>query len=225
MKVGKEASIKLHDLTGVEGRCEAMFFCKDVEFEPVNDIEALTKFRRKLLGLPDKPDAGGEYGLAAAAGGLAGTCAAISAARNGIKVALIQDRPVLVGNASSELRVWPEGHTNKSPYTHIGDIVNEILPPLKKKKGQVWNGADSSYYDDVLIKVVKAEPNISLFINHRAIEVETTENVIDTIIVQSTISARQTKLRGKLFADCTGDATIGFKAGADHEYEVKDLMG
>ena len=49
--------------------------------------------------------------------------------------------------------------------------------------------------------------------------------MIDTIIIQSTISARQTKLRGKLFADCTGDATIGFKASADYEYEVKNLMG
>ncbi|WP_298501697.1 FAD-dependent oxidoreductase [uncultured Maribacter sp.] len=226
VKVEKEASITLHDLTGFEGRCEAILFCKDLEFEPVNDIEALTKFRRNLLELPDKPDDGGEYDIVVTGGGLAGTCTAISAARNGLKVALVQDRPVLGGNASSEVRVWPEGHTNKSPYTHIGDIVNEILPPIKKEKGQVLNGVDSSYYDDALkLKVVKAEPNISLFINHRAIKVETTDNVINAIIVQSTISARQTKLSGKLFSDCTGDATIGYKAGADYEYEIKDLMG
>ncbi|WP_242120369.1 FAD-dependent oxidoreductase [Aestuariivivens sediminicola] len=225
-QVGKEASIALHDLTGFEGRCEAILFCKDLDFKPVNDVEALTKFRRKLLGLPDTPDDGGVYDLVVTGGGLAGTCAAISAARNGIKVALIQDRPVLGGNASSEVRVWPEGKTNQSPYVHIGDIVNEILPPIKKEPGQVLNGVNSRYYDDALkLKVVKAEPNITLFINHRAINVETTEKEIDAIIIQSTISARQTRLKGKFFADCTGDATIGFKAGADYEYEVKNLMG
>jgi FAD dependent oxidoreductase len=226
VKVGKEASIALHDLTGFEGRCEAILFCKDLDFKPVDDIEALSKFRRNLLGLPDKPDEGEEYDLVVTGGGLAGTCTAISAARNGIKVALIQDRPVLGGNASSEVRVWPEGHTNKNPYPHIGDIVNEILPPIKKEEGQVLNGVDSSYYDDALkLKVVKAEPNISLFINHRAVEVETNDKVIDAVIIQSTISARLTKLRAKLFADCTGDATIGFKSGADYEYEPKNLMG
>ena len=61
--VGTEAEVALHDLTGFEGRCEAILFCKDVDFEPTNDVEALTKFRRKLLGLPDEPDDGGEYDL------------------------------------------------------------------------------------------------------------------------------------------------------------------
>lgn len=224
--VDSEATIALHDLTGFEGRCEAILFCKDVDFEPVNDIAALTKFRRNLLGLPDNPDDGGSYDLVVTGGGLAGTCAAISAARNGIKVALVQDRPVLGGNGSSEVRVWPEGKTNRSPYTHIGDIVNEILPPINKKKGQVLNGVDSSYYDDALkLKIVASEPNIHLFINHRAIEVETKDQTIQSITIQSTLSARQTKLRAKLFSDCTGDATIGYKAGADYEYEAKNLMG
>ncbi|MBD0831580.1 FAD-dependent oxidoreductase [Aestuariibaculum sediminum] len=226
VNVPSKATVALHDLTGFEGRCEAILFCKDVNFKPVNDIEALTKFRRKLLGLPDKPDDGGSYDMVVTGGGLAGTCAAISAARNGLKVALVQDRPVLGGNGSSEVRVWPEGHTNKKPYRHIGDIVNEILPPIKKRKGQVLNGVDSKYYDDALkLKVVQDEPNITLFINHRAINVKTKKDLIHSITIQSTTSARQKTLRAELFADCTGDATIGYKAGADYEYEIKNLMG
>lgn len=224
--VTKKSTLALHDLTGFEGRCEAILFCKNADFIPTNDVEQLTKFRRKLLGLSDKPKDMGEFDLVVSGGGLAGTCAAISAARNGIKVALVQDRPVLGGNGSSEVRVWPEGHTNKSLFPHVGDIVNEILPPIVKGPGQVFNGVAASYYDDALkLKIVKAEPNITLLLNHRVINVETSGDLIKAIVVQSTLTSERSRLKGKLFSDCTGDATIGFKAGADYEYKVEQLMG
>jgi len=224
--VTKKTKLALHDLTGFEGRCEAILFCKDSSFVPTNDIEQLTKFRRKLLGLSEQPEEAGEFDLIVSGGGLAGTCAAIAAARNGVKVALIQDRPVLGGNGSSEVRVWPEGHTNKSLYPHVGDIVNEILPPIVKGPGQVFNGVAAQYYDDALkLKVVRAEPNITLKLNHRVIKVETEGDVIKAIVIQSTLNSRRYRLKGKLFSDCTGDATIGFKAGAEHEYKIEQLMG
>jgi hypothetical protein len=224
--VTKKTKLALHDLTGFEGRCEAILFCKDSSFIPTNDIEQLTQFRRKLLGLPEQPEEAGEFDLIVSGGGLAGTCAAIAAARNGLKVALIQDRPVLGGNGSSEVRVWPEGHTNKSLYPHVGDIVNEILPPIVKGSGQVFNGVAAQYYDDALkLKVVRAEPNITLKLNHRVIKVETEGDVIKAVVIQSTLNSRRYRLKGKLFSDCTGDATIGFKAGAEHEYKIEQLMG
>lgn len=210
VEVKQKTTISLHDLTGFEGRCEAILFCKDHDFEPVNDVASLTKFRRKLLNLPNKPEDGGEFDMVVIGGGLAGTCAAISAARNGVKVALVQDRFVLGGNGSSEVRVWPEGHTNKEPFTHIGDIVNEILPPIMKGKGEVLNGVSSNYYDDDLkLKIVNDEPNITLLTGHRAIEVETDGNAITAVIIQNTRTARQSKLKANYFADCTGDATVG----------------
>jgi len=226
VKVGTQAKLALHDLTGFEGRCEAILFCKDPAFKPSNDVAALTKFRRQLLGLPENPADGGQFDLIVSGGGLAGTCAAIAAARNGVKVALVQDRPVLGGNGSSEVRVWPEGHTNKDLFPHIGDIVNEILPPIIKGNGQVFNGVAANYYDDALkLKVVKSEPNITLLINLRVIKVETEGDSISSLVIQSTLNSRQYRLTGKLFADCTGDASIGFKAGADFEYKVENLMG
>ncbi len=226
VKVSGKQKISLHDLTGFEGRCEAILFCKDTNFKPVHDIAALTKFRRKLLGLPDHPDDGGSFDLIVVGGGLAGTCAAISAARNGVKVALVQDRPVLGGNGSSEVRVWPEGHTNLEPYPHVGDIVTEILPKIQKGPGQVFNGVEASYYDDNLkLAIVKREANITLFIENRAIDVITKDNVIKEIVIQHIRTGRQTSLRANYFADCTGDAVIGFKAGADYEYKVENLMG
>ena len=224
--VTKKTKLALHDLTDFEGRCEAILFCKDSSFVPTNDIEQLTKFRRKLLNLPEEPEEAGEFDLIVSGGGLAGTCAAIAAARNGVKVALIQDRPVLGGNGSSEVRVWPEGHTNKTLYPHVGDIVNEILPPIVKGPGQVFNGVAAQYYDDALkLKVVRAEPNITLKLNHRVIKVETEGDTIKAVVIQSTLNSRRYRLKGKLFSDCTGDATIGFKAGAEHEYKIEQLMG
>lgn len=226
VKVGKKAKIALHDLTGFEGRCEAILFCKDANFKPVNEVDALTKFRRDVQALSVEPEDIGHFELIVAGGGLAGTCAAIAAARQGIKVALIQDRPVLGGNGSSEVRVWPEGHTNKARFPHIGDIVNEILPPITKGANQVLNGVAASYFDDAKkLAIVRAEKGITLLLNHRVMRVETEGQEIRSLVIQSTLSSRQKRVHGRLFADCTGDANIGFKAGADYEYKVENLMG
>ncbi|MCX6896066.1 MAG: FAD-dependent oxidoreductase, partial [Verrucomicrobia bacterium] len=127
VKVRETTKVALHDLTGFEGRCDAILFCKDDKFQPPNELAALTKFRRDALGLPESPEDGGHYDLVVVGGGIAGTCAAISAARLGLTVALVQDRPVLGGNGSSEVRVWPEGHINQQPFPHIGDVVAELL--------------------------------------------------------------------------------------------------
>ena len=69
----------------------------------------------KLLGWTKEPADGGTFDLVVVGGGIAGTAAAVSAARAGLSVALIQDRPVLGGNGSSEVRVWPEGKTKLPP--------------------------------------------------------------------------------------------------------------
>lgn len=225
VEVKGEASLALHDLTGFEGRCEAILFCKDQSFQPTDDVAALTQFRRKLLGLPKDPDDGGTFDLVVVGGGLAGTCAAISAARQGLTVALVQDRPVLGGNGSSEVRVWPEGHTCKPPYPHIGDIVEEILP-IPRGKGKM-NGLGADFFnDEAKFKVVQAEPRIKLFVNHRAMGAEAKDGRILSVVIQSTITARQSRLSGKFFADCSGDAKLGYLSGADYEYSLDEpLMG
>jgi hypothetical protein len=234
VQLGREAVIHLRDLTGFEGRCEAILFCKDVGFEPTHDVAALTRFRRKLRGLPDNPEAGGSYDLVVIGGGLAGTCAALAAARQGLSVALVQDRPVLGGNGSSEVRVWPEGHTQQPPYPHVGDIVAEILPPIDKASARnkwfsTMNGTTASNFDDRRkLDVVKAEPRITLLTNRRAMETHTEGNRITAVVIESTTTGRRRILKGKFFADCSGDAKVGYQAGADHEYQFSaenPLMG
>src|SRR5690606_7205542 len=81
--------IELHDLTGFNGRCDAIILTKDTEFIPPNDSDALADFRAAQLNLPEQPELAGEFDLVVVGGGIAGITSAISAARLGCKVALI----------------------------------------------------------------------------------------------------------------------------------------
>jgi hypothetical protein len=226
VRVDAKATVALHDLTGFEGRCDAVLFCKDIGFEPSNQLEALTRFRRKLLGLPDQPENGGTFDFVVIGGGFAGTCAALSAARNGLKVALIQDRPVLGGNASSEVRVWPEGKTRQEPFPHIGDIVEEIAPDPAQPVNASKNALAGKYYDDDRkMKAVRNEPGISLIIGEHAVGIEKENEEISAVIIQNNLTSVQRRIRAKFFADCTGDATVGFLAGADYELSDSGIMG
>ena len=212
-------TLGLHDLTGFEGRCDAILFAEDLAFEPPNSDPAMMTWRRKLLGLSAEPANAGQYGLVVVGGGIAGTCASINAARRGVRVALIQDRPALGGNNSSEVRVWLGGETNFDPYPRIGDIVAELEPARRAHYGPT-NTADL-YEDQRRIDLVRAEKNISLFLNYRANQVETKDKEITAVIAQHTKTGRRFRFGGKYFADCTGDGCIGFLAGAAHrQHEI-----
>jgi hypothetical protein len=161
LKAGN-SKISLHDLTGFNGRCDAILFTTDPSFRPENSLEKLAAFRKKALGISEKPEPAGKFDLVVIGGGMAGTCTALAAARLGLKVALIQDRPVLGGNNSSEVRVHLGGRINLSPYPALGNLVNEIGP------SKAGNAQPASYYEDQKkMDAVVAEKNIALFLNYR----------------------------------------------------------
>ncbi len=207
----KEYTLALHDLTGFSGRCDAIILTRDANFSPPNDIKDLSKFRNKQLNISEKPENAGEYDFVIVGGGMAGTCAAISAARLGVKVALIQNRPVLGGNNSSEVRVHLGARVNIDPYPALGNLVNEIGP----ERG--GNAQPKDYYeDDKKLKAVLAEENISLFLNCHANGVEVKNGKITKVIAQNIETGKKYSFVAPLFADCTGDGAIGALAGAEY---------
>lgn len=215
-------NISLHDLTGFNGRCDAIIFSSDMNYNPPSDSAQLADLRKSLLRLPSKPISAGKYDLVIVGGGMAGTCAAISAARLGVKVALLQDRPVLGGNNSSEVRVHLGGRIKIEPYPELGNIVNEIGP---ERQGNAQPA--SNYEDQKKMEAVKAEKNITLFMNFHATRVIKKGNVITEIIAKQIETSKEFSFTAPVFADCTGDGTIGYIAGASFMMgrESKDQFG
>lgn len=217
----RSATVALRDMTGFNGRCDAIFFTLE-DIEPPDDLVALEAFRREHSALPSGPSSAGSYDLVVVGGGIAGTSAAISAARLGLKVALIQDRPVLGGNNSSEVRVHLGGRINVEPFPALGNVVREIGPSLGR------NAQPPGHYEDhKILGVVRAEDNISLFLNYRVFGVEMENSAIRKVIARNTVSGNELAFSAPLFADCTGDGTVGYLAGADYAMgrEGRDEFG
>jgi hypothetical protein len=208
---GTQIRLALHDLTGFDGRCDAILFSRNPDLIPPDRNETLTTWRRTVLGLPPEPEEAGRFDLVVVGGGMAGTCAAISAARLGLQVALVQDRPVLGGNNSSEVRVHLNGQINLPPYPRLGDAVKELDPDNR------GNAQAAAFYDDEKkLDLVRAESNIHLFLDVHAYKVEKEGNRIVAVIGRQIRTAKDLRFAAPLFADCTGDGTIGFLAGADY---------
>ncbi len=219
----KNIKLALHDITGFEGRCDAILFTTATDFTPPDDARKLARWRCGLLGISEEPEEAGRFDLVVAGGGIAGTCAAIAAARLGLDVALIQDRPVLGGNNSSEVRVWLQGWRNKEPYPRVGEVVRELEQKHKAHYGPT-NTAEL-YEDDKKLAVVRAEPKLRLFLLHRATAVERDGPRITAVIARQTRTGARRRFSGRWFADCTGDGCVGFLAGADYQMTEKGHMG
>src|SRR6056297_1571058 len=157
---------------------------------------------------------------------------AISAARMGCKVALIQDRGVLGGNGSSEVRVWAMGNIRRGKFPRIGEIVEEFCDQAKKSPGTY-----EEFGDDKKELIVQAEKNIDLMLHHFAYAVTTSEikpadenggtaiRHIDAVKLLNTQTGEDLRVIGDRFVDCTGHGWIGAWAGADLDIEADGRMG
>ncbi|MFM8891068.1 MAG: FAD-dependent oxidoreductase [Planctomycetia bacterium] len=214
-----EATLGLHDLTGFEGRCDCIVLTTDAAALP-DDPAILPGWRRQWLGLPAEPDTKGPYDLVVVGGGYAGMASAIAAARMGLSVALVQDRPVLGGNGSSEVRVWAMGLIRRGKYPRIGEIVEEFCDHAKKSPGTY-----EEFEDAKKERIVRAEPRIDLFLNTHVYAVEKAGGRIESVVGLDTRTSRETRFTGRFFCDATGHATIGHLAEAETVIEPKGRMG
>ncbi len=217
-----EAALALHDLTGFNGRCDAIYFAKaEGATAPPAEKDALFHWRFQALGLPEKPTEAGEFDLVVAGGGYGGLGAAISAARMGCKVALIQNRPVLGGNGSTEVRVWAMGGIRRGLFPNVGEIVEEFMDRAKSSPG-----TQEEFGDAKKEAVVRAEKNISLFLNHHVMGVEMRDPAnIAAAIALDTRTGERRRFAGKLFVDSTGHATLGHLAKAEHTIRETEHLG
>jgi hypothetical protein len=151
------------------------------------------------------------FDLVVAGGGYAGMAAALSAARRGLKVALVQDRPVPGGNGSSEIRVPLRGLLpEKTIWPGLGSVVAELqADPHPNARPPVPED------DARLERVLRSEPNLTLLLNHVLTAVEMDGRHIRAVLAANTRRPVVRRLRAGLYADCTGHATLGALAGAD----------
>lgn len=203
-----ERLLSLHDLTGFEGRCDAIFLSTSEQVNLPDELVELKKWRVQQLALPEIPEQTKHFDLVIVGGGIAGCAASIAAAEQGLKVALIHDRPVLGGNASGEIRVHTLGIYGK---------FERILKMLDTK--HYPNGSAEALKDDQKrMENVRKYENINLFLNFRAYAAETKNNRITSVDARNTSSGERIRFESPLFVDCTGDGWIGYWAGAEYSY-------
>lgn len=203
--------LELKDLTGFDGRVDAIYFSTEKK-SPPEDFKELALWRKQMSNETETPVKSESFDLVVVGGGIAGCAASIAAAEQGLKVALVQDRPVLGGNASSEIRVHTEGITWKSG--RILSMLNTVWWP---------NGSPDAVLDDKKrMDNIKKYENILLFLNTRAYAVNTTSLAITSVDARNTSTGERIRFTAPLFIDCTGDGWIGYWAGAEYTYGRED---
>lgn len=184
--------VALHDLTGFDGRCDAIYLSLDGN-EPVEGggSEAHA-WRRRLRGLPEEPDVQDPFDLVVVGGGVTGSVGALVAARLGLRVAVVQNRPVLGGNASVEIGIGPRGEK--------GSVVAEAI--ARSPDGDLQVGP-----------LLEADPNATVFLHQQVFDITMDGDAIESIDARHAVTGREIRIPGSQFIDCTGTAILGILAG------------
>ena len=156
-------------------------------------------------------------------GGIGGMFAAIAAARNGAKVVLMHDRPVLGGNASSEIRMWISGAGTRVRDLQETGIMEELMLENMHRNPK----RNFSIWDSILYEKVRFEPNIDLLLNCTCCDASMEDGRIESITGFQLTTYTWHKVEAKIFIDCSGDSVLAPLTGAKYRVgrEAKDEFG
>jgi hypothetical protein len=166
--------------------------------------------------------------LAVVGAGLAGTCAAVSAARRGLRVALINDRPVLGGNSSTEIRVHVGGADSQLRWAWESGIIEEIrIEDRFRNYEPIISGAINQTWNQVLWEWVTREDSLDLYLNTSAREAVMDGNRIAAVLCDQLGTEKTIRIKADLFIDSSGDGAIAHSAGAEFRMgrESRDEFG
>ncbi|QEG01434.1 FAD dependent oxidoreductase [Stieleria maiorica] len=198
--------VRLEDLTGFDGRCDAIFLSKDPSPRlPNEDLVDLASWKDELSGRSNLQITEESYDLVVVGGGMSGCGAVLAARSQGLKVALIQDRPLLGGNASEEIRVHTLGIHGPSSGI-LNRIDTEHYP----------NGSDLAAVDQKKREREMAESGAEIFAGHVACGLSKNADRIQSVEARDVRTGIIRRFLAPVFIDATGDGWLGYWAGADY---------
>jgi len=212
-----KVELRLHDLTGYYGRCDVVVLTDDPDWTPPGERQAIAALRERHGGVTREVRDAGEHDVVVVGGGLAGCMAAVSSARMGVRTVLIQNRPVLGGNASVEILVPPVGVWPGGKQDPLDPRETGLLEEIRTEGNQKTE--EAKLYSGRLARLVAAEPNLDLHLNTHATGVEMkSDGTIGAALAVHVRRGERMRFAGRMFIDCTGDGVIGVAAGAEFRH-------
>ena len=208
IEVPGEIEIVLEDLTGFDGRCDALFFTQEkAPVLPNEDLAQLSAWKDQVAGRADLKIKESTYDVVIVGGGMSGCAAAIAARSQGLKVALVQDRPIFGGNASEEIRVHTLGIHGKS-----AGILKTLDTP------HYPNGDAEATEAQAKREATMAGSGVDRFPGHIAIGLEKDGDRVASVEAREVQTGVIRRFKAPVFIDATGDGWLGHWAGADSRY-------